>query len=222
MWSSTKALRTSGVSFTADKARISGGDVSGRSLPQAAGGRTAQSAAARVRTPAQGLRVWPILALLLLVCQGFALAGCAGYQLATESSSVLGDGSKTLKVKGVDYPTMHPWLPYAIRSRLRDEIGARYLAKWVDSGSADYEIQINVLSFTSRRWIRSEVDTSQLFDSTMTIEAILYEGSTNKEIWRSGKIAYSERMENVDDKALAGDLITQVVRMLADKMRNTF
>ena len=163
---------------------------------------------------------------LLLICLALALAtlvsACAGYKLASETNSVLGDGSKTLKVKGVDYPTLQPWLPYAIRSRLRDEIGARYLAKWVDSGSADYEIQINVISYTTRQWIRSELDTSLLYDATMTIEAILYEGSTNKEVWRSGKIAYAERTEKTDDKLMAEDIITQVVRMLADKMRNTF
>lgn len=163
----------------------------------------------------------PVIVLLLLLV-GTLLEGCAGYRLASETPSVLGDGKKTLKVKGVDYPTLHPWMPFAIRSRLRDEINARYLAQWVDSGSADYEIQINVISFTTRQWIRSELDTSLLYDSTMTIEAILYEGSTNKEVWRSGKIMYSERTEETDDKVMAGDLITQVMRMLADRMRNTF
>lgn len=160
--------------------------------------------------------------LVMIILAALALTGCAGYQLTTESSSVLGDGSKTLKVKGVDYPTLQPWLPFVIRSSLRDEVNARYLAKWVDSGSADYEIQINVLSFTSRRWMRSEIDTSLLYDTNMTIEAVLYEGSTNKEVWRSGKISYFERSEKVDERVQSGDTITQLIRMLTDKMRNTF
>ncbi len=134
----------------------------------------------------------------------------------------MGDGSKTLKVKGVDNPTLYPWLPYSIRSALRDEIGARYLAKWVDSGSADYEIQINIISYTSREWIRTEVDTSQLYDTNLVIDAVLYEGSSNREIWRSGHISYAERTEHAEEKRISGDIITQVMRLLADKLRNTF
>ena len=161
-----------------------------------------------------------LLAFVLLL--GALLDGCAGYKLATDTPSVVGDGSKTLKIKGVDYPTLQPWLPFAIRSRLRDEVNARYLAKWVDSGSADYEIQINVVSYTTRQWMRSELDNTILYDSTMIIEGIVYEGSTNREVWRSGKISYMDRIEDVDDKALAEDITTQLVRMLADRMRNTF
>ena len=150
-----------------------------------------------------------------------AVTGC-GYQLASSQPSVVGDGTRTLKIKGVDSPTLHPWLPHEIRSRLRDEIGARYLAQWVDSGSADYEIQINVITFTTREWVRTQHDTSQLYSTSLTIEAIIYEGSGNKEVWRSGQIGYSESGEKSDEKAASGDLITQVVRKLADKMRNEF
>ena len=168
-------------------------------------------------------RLAPLPAPLLFVLfLGALLDGCAGYKLATDTPSVLGDGGKTLKIKGVDYPTLQPWLPFAIRSRLRDEVNARYLAKWVDSGSADYEIQINVIAYTTRTWMRSELDTTLLYDSTMTIEGIVYDGSTNREVWRSGKISYMDRLENVDDKAVAEDLITQLMRMLVDRMRNTF
>ena len=160
--------------------------------------------------------------LLTLLLPAFLLPAACGYRPGSETPSVIGDGTKTLKIKGVDYPTLEPWLPHAIRSRLRDEVNARYLAKWVDSGSADYEIQINVISYTSRQWIRTELDTTILRDSLLTIEAIVYEGNTNKEIWRSGKISYSERLEQASNKAVAGDIITQTVRMLMDKMRNTF
>ena len=159
------------------------------------------------------------LLCLLLLC---LFAGGCGYHLASSSPSILGDGSKTLKVKGVESPTLHPWLPNSIRSRLRDEIGARYLATWVDSGSADYEIQINVINFSTREWIRTEQDTTQVYSTSLSIQAIIYEGSTNKEIWRSRRIAYSEYGEQADEKQASGDIIAQVIRKLADEMRNTF
>jgi hypothetical protein len=151
-----------------------------------------------------------------LVC-----AAC-GYNLAADSPSVLGDGLRTLKVKGVDYPTLQPWLPYSVRSILRDEIGARRLARWVDDGPADFTIQINILSFTNREWISSELDTTQLFASSMTVEAVLYSGDGNREVWRSGKIGYSEYEAQVDEKALSGSILRQIVRRLCDEMRYTF
>ncbi|MDR2605260.1 MAG: LPS assembly lipoprotein LptE [Desulfovibrio sp.] len=162
-------------------------------------------------------------AALLLCCLLTAAlcAGC-GYTLATDSPSVLGDGNKTLKVKGVDFPTLHPWLPNTLRSILRDEIGARRLARWVDSGPADFTIQINVLSFTNREWISSELDTTQLFASSITLEAVVYSGAENREVWRSGKISYSEYEAQVDEKALSGSILKQIIRRLCDEMRNTF
>ena len=175
---------------------------------------------ARVRrAPAHRSRLAALLPLVLLCI--LVLDGC-GYRPGSATPSVVGDGTKTLKIKGVDYPTLEPWLPFAIRSRLRDEVNARYLAKWVDSGSADYEIQINVISYTTRQWMRTELDTTLLYDSTMIIEAIVYDGSTNKEVWRSGKLSYADRLESSDQKGVAEDIITQLIRILADRMRNTF
>jgi hypothetical protein len=164
------------------------------------------------------LRVCFCLAWLLVAA---AFSGC-GYRLAADSPSIIGDGTRTLKVKGVDSPTLHPWLPHAIRSELRNEIGARHLARWVDSGSADYEIQINVINFSTSEWIRTKFDTSQLYSTSLTLEAIIYDGSTNKEIWRSGHLSYSEYEEHANEKAASGDIITQVIRRLADTMRSTF
>lgn len=162
------------------------------------------------------IKFGPLCLLLLLL-----LPGC-GYRLAADSPSVIGDGTRTLKVKGVDFPTLHPWLPYSIRSRLRDEIGARRLARWVDSGSADYEIQINVLYFRSNEYIRTEQDTTAMYDTSMAIQAIVYDGSTNKEIWRSKTLSYSEFEEYADEKIASADILTQIIRELADDMRKTF
>ena len=151
-----------------------------------------------------------------------AVAGCGGYQLAADQPSIVGDGTKTLKVKGVDHPTLEPELPYALRTSLRNEINARHMARWVDSGPADYEIQIKVISYTTREWMRSEDDKTLLYDSNLSLEAMIYDGKTNKEIWRSGVISYAERLEKPDDNVIAGDIVEQVMRRLADKMRSTF
>lgn len=136
--------------------------------------------------------------------------------------NVLGDGTKTLKVKSVDYPTLDAWLPYSLRSSLRDEVNARQLAKWVDSGSADYEISIKVLSFTSHEWIHNENLGIVLFNQKLEIEAIVFDGHTNKEIWRSGTLSYAERQETGGDKSSSQDIIQQVIRELCSKLQNSF
>ena len=174
-------------------------------------------------TALAGITVSPRWVSLVLLCAVTLLfCGCAGYQFAADSPSILGDGTKTLKIKEVDNPSLEAWLPHSIRSVLRDEITARHLAVWVDQSPADYEITIKILAFTSREWMRDEYDVAVLFDNTLSIEAIVYDGATNKEIWRSGSISYSDRSDEPGAKAGAESIIQQVSQRLADRLRNTF
>ena len=155
----------------------------------------------------------------LLVC---LLSGCAGYQFGAKQPSILGDGSKTLKVKEIDYPTLQPWLPFVLRSSLRDKINERYLAQWVDSGPADYEISLKVTSFTTHEWARDIDNNTLLYDTNLTVDAIVYSGSTNKEVWRSGPVRYADIVESPDEKKSANEMISRIMDRIADKMRNTF
>jgi hypothetical protein len=165
----------------------------------------------------RGLSPGPFLAGLLLLT---VLSGCAGYHLAADAPSIFGEGGKTLKIKGVDYPTLQPWLPYRIRSVLRDEVTARHLASWVDTGPADFEIQINVISYISREWMQDARDMTMLYATTLSLEGVVYNGSTNQEVWRSGRVFYSERTEQ---STMASDtIIIQTIRQLVDQMRNKF
>lgn len=160
-------------------------------------------------------------ALLLALVMFAGLTSC-GYRLASEMPSILGDGTKTLKIKNVDHPTMHAWMPYEIRSILRDEINARHMARWVDSGPADFEIEVKVVSYTTREWMRSEIDYSMLWRAALRIEAIVYRGDDNVEIWRSGPMSYDDIVESAEERSAANDLITQLIRRIVDKMRYTF
>ena len=158
---------------------------------------------------------------LLVLSFVLGITGC-GYRLASDMPTVMGDRTKTLKVKGIDHPTLYPWLTHALRSSLRDEINARNIAQWVDSGHADYEIQINVRSFTMREWMRNYDDVGVLFDTTLSLEAVLYKSDGNKEVWRSGLLMYSDRVEGAMGQLAAKPIITQVMRQLTDKLQSTF
>ncbi len=163
------------------------------------------------------ISILPVAILLVSI-----LTGCAGYDFASNQPSVFAGNDKTMKVKGVDYPTIQPWIPHAIRSLLRDELAARNMIQWADSGSVDYEIQINIISLTSREWASSNENVPALYDNAVTLEAIIYSGLSNQEVWRSGRIRYSEREEYPAEQASSSYVIKHAIRLLADKMRMAF
>lgn len=162
-----------------------------------------------------------VLLVACLLCTGLLLSAC-GYKLAADTPSILGDGTKTLKIKEVANPTLEAWLPASIRSGLRDAINARHLAVWVDQGPADYEISIDIKGFTSRETMSSRTDVAMLYDNTLSLNATIYDGTTNKVIWHSGTISYSDRSEDRSREDSSDDLITQIMSRLTEKLRNTF
>ena len=97
---------------------------------------------------------------------------------------MLGNGSKTLKIKSVEQTSLYPWLTYQVRSLVRDDINARNLAKWVDDGQADYTLTVRIPSFKVRSYGQYR-SASQLYTATISIEFIVYDGKTNTEVWRS-------------------------------------
>lgn len=153
------------------------------------------------------------------------LAAC-GYGFGADSPSVLtppAPGVKpTIKVKSVENPTLYPWLSYSLRTELYDELAARGIARWVESGRADYEISLKVESFTIRSWLTDPDDATSLYEANMTLEAIVYRGDTNQEVWRSGNVTYSQSYEQVQERTVSSDLTRELVRRLVSDMRRAF
>ena len=104
----------------------------------------------------------------LLVC--LMLTGCGyvwrGQEGSLSENSVLGNGSKTLKIKSVEQTSLYPWLTYQVRSLVRDDINARNLAKWVDDGQADYTLTVRIPSFKVRSYGQYR-SASQLYTATI-------------------------------------------------------
>lgn len=167
-------------------------------------------------------RLAPLRAALLCMAALLVLTGCAGYTLSADGPNALGDGTKTLKIKGVENPTMYANLPHIIRSEVRDEIGARKIAVWKDSGPVDYELQIRITQMTLRRWAGERQENAVLYSSTMGMEFILYNGSTNTVAWQSGVRYYSDLLDTYDESAALKEATKRLVRELADAMRRNF
>ncbi|MBZ2171263.1 LPS assembly lipoprotein LptE [Nitratidesulfovibrio sp. SRB-5] len=170
-------------------------------------------------------RIFPVVALLATLAALSALSaltGCAGYHLTSEETGIFGDGGKTLKVKNVDNPTMYSWLPYILRSSLRDEVGARSLAVWKDEGRADYEIKLRVHYFRLRGDVRDSDDRTQLYTASMGAEATVYDGATNAVVWESGLVSYSDSYDTYNERDAAEKVGVELVRRLVDRMRQRF
>lgn len=161
-------------------------------------------------------------AVLLLYCLAAlpGLSGC-GYGLAADVPTVLGDGEATLKITGVEQPTMYPWVVYTVRSAMRNELTSRHLAEWVDSGKAQYNMHIKINHFTMRSAVSSRADETLIYNGNVSMTVTIRQDEDNAEIWRN-TINYSNQFDSDDDESAARSLFEQAVRRVADRMRNTF
>lgn len=168
------------------------------------------------------LRTMP---LLMTALSGVLTTGCGytwrGEKGSLSEDSVLGDGSRTLRMNAVDQTTLYQWLPYLLRSLVRDDITARGLAKWVDSGPADYALTVRVNSFQIRSHGQYEA-RNQLFAATINMELIVYNGTTNTVAWQSGPILYSDNFETSDEESAIKEVIAMSVRRSIDLMQQRF
>ena len=144
-----------------------------------------------------------------------------GQEGSLSENSVLGNGSKTLKIKSVEQTSLYPWLTYQVRSLVRDDINARNLAKWVDDGQADYTLTVRIPSFKVRSYGQYR-SASQLYTATISIEFIVYDGKTNTEVWRSGPIYYEENYENANEESAIKSILEMAVRRCMDALQQRF
>ena len=160
-----------------------------------------------------------------LVCLAFLVSGCGyawrGQEDSPATSSVLGGGNQTLKLLDVEQPTIQTNLAYFIRSQLRDEINARSLAVWKDSGQADLGLGVRVDNFRILAYGHSRAH-NLLFTATIKIEFLLYDGRTNTVAWRSGPIAYSEQYANVNEETTIREVLQSAIRLGVDRMQQRF
>jgi hypothetical protein len=154
-----------------------------------------------------------IPALVLGAC-GYTLRGQGGHHAP-------GTGHRTIRLLEVNQPTIHMDLGYILRSQLRDEINARGLAAWKDSGQADFGLIVDVTSFTVDAYGHSRSE-NLLYSASMSIVFRLVDGRTNQPAWNSGQIAYSERYENVDEEDVLRELAALIIQRGVDRMQQFF
>lgn len=161
-------------------------------------------------------------ALLLPLLAALLLAGCAGYQFAGKEKGIFGSPTSTVRLTGVENPSMFPWLPHVLRSYMRDEVHKRNLATWVDSSPSDYAMRIVISEFTLRSHARDSSDSTLLYSATLGFEAIVTSGSTNSVVWRSGKEYLSRTYDSKNERAAGEEAAQLLVQRVCDRMRHSF
>ncbi len=170
---------------------------------------------------------WKLLLMAAACCLSLAASGC-GYGLDGFSSgssravSVLGDGNSTLKIEKVEQVTMYPWVQYYLRGITRDEVNLRRLARWVDSGNADYLLAITMPGFRVRSSVSNRVDNTLLSDTTVQLELVVRSGKSGAVVWRSGVISYNDKFETVDEASAIRDGLKEALRRALDRMQQKF
>ncbi len=173
--------------------------------------------------------------ILLLACLLGALvqAGC-GYQLTSREPSVLtrlsnstvvpgDDGTlPTMKIKGINNPTLYISLEHQLRSAFRDAIANRNIARWQDFGLADYELQINIVKYTLEGWGYSRSGDSVMYNASMSMNAVVYSGETNQPVWSSGTVSLARTYDTDNEADAARALALEIVDRLVDRMRSVF
>ena len=172
---------------------------------------------------------------ILLPCLLMALvvAGC-GYQLTSREPSVLtrlsnatnasenGQELPTMKIKGISNPTLYISLEHQLRGAFRDAIANRNIARWQDSGLADYELQINITKYTMDGWGYSSSGDSVMYRAALTMDAVVYSGETNQPVWNSGQVSLSRTYDTDNEREAAYALALEVVDRIVDRMRSAF
>ena len=172
-------------------------------------------------------RTCKVMLAAAVCCLGLAVGGC-GYQSDGFSSansrahSVLGSGSSTIKIDKVEQVTLYPWVQYHLRSVVRDEVTLRRLAKWVDSGKADYLLTVNMSGFKVRSSISNRADMTLLSDTTVSLELVVRSGKSGAVVWRSGVVRYTDKFETVDEPSAIRDGLNEAVRRALDRMQQQF
>ena len=172
-------------------------------------------------------KTWKGLFAAAACCLSLLVGGC-GYALDGYSSgssravSVLGDGSQTLKIEKVEQVTMYPWVQYYLRGITRDEVNLRRLARWVDSGNADYLLTITMPGFRVRSAVSNRVDNTLLSDTLVQLELVVRSGKSGTVVWRSGVISYHDKLETVNEANAVRDGLKEALRRALDRMQQKF
>ncbi len=157
-----------------------------------------------------------VLLLSTLSACGYSIRGQEG----VIPSSIIGEPTKTIKIQGVEQPTLHPWLPYFVRSVLRDEITERNIATWADSEETDFELFVNITDFQIRSY--GSYAYSSLLTAKASLELTLFDGTSNEIVWKSGSIKYSETYESGNEEVALRELVVLLVQRAIDRLQQRF
>ena len=158
--------------------------------------------------------LWQIKKTFLLVLTFVILTGC-GYSVTPsimEKKSVLGDGTKTVRIVKAEQETMLTWPAYYARNILQEEINKRQLAKFVSFGPVDYELEILIPRFVTNDFFKyTSTNSAAVVTANEQVEIIVRDASTKIIHWRSGLVSYTEIYEGTSWEEAVQELTKIVI-----------
>ena len=163
------------------------------------------------------LLIMIMVSLLVIPACGYRLRGTEGFY----SSTILGDGTKTIMVSEVDQTSMFPWLPYMVRSSIVELIEQRGIAKVVATTPSDFVIMAKVTNYSNSNENNAS-GASYLYTIDLSMELVIRNGTSNAIIWRSGTVAYSKSFQSESEDTAVRDVANECVRRAFDKLGQDF
>lgn len=165
-------------------------------------------------------RSWAFCVACVLILSGCSYQWQGFHTPAT--NSVLGDGSKTMSMGTVEQASLYAWLPYYVRSVLRDEINVRKLAQWRDDGESDYRMEVKVPLFRISSYSHDADDVTLLSAAQVQVELLVYHDKNDTLAWRSGIVNHTEYYENPREDQAVREVLEQALRRAVDRMQQAF
>jgi len=160
--------------------------------------------------------VVPFICILISGC-GYTLRGQTD---AIPNNAILGDGTKTVKIKSVEQVTMFSWLPYVVRSALRDGINERGIARW-SNGNTDYNINVNITNYSNTN-DNNTSGASYLYTVSLSLELVVLDGHTNKQVGTSSTVSYTNSYQHESEETAVREIARECVRRALDNLQQRF
>ena len=163
-----------------------------------------------------------LLSILNLSACGYKIQGQEESRYTYKTATILGDGSKSLRIDEVEQATLYPWLPFYVMQKVRDEINLRNIAEYSSSLDADYYAKIEILSFDVTAFDEDYYKTASLTSADVRLNIDIFETNTNSKVWSSGTVAYSETYERIKSEQALREILQEAIKLAFDRIQYSF
>ncbi|MGE4551726.1 MAG: LPS assembly lipoprotein LptE [Desulfovibrionaceae bacterium] len=165
---------------------------------------------------------FPALPVLLGLALCLGLSAC-GYSLASRGPSALKDNQRKLYLVSVENPSLDTWVGPELRSRLRDEINNRHVARWTERSNAQGLVEVVIDRFTtSETTVTGESDQSLRYAASISVSMHIVSPLDGSVLWSSGSVGASESFYGKDAASARERVVRLAVERMVDRLSENY